>query len=107
MHRGELWWAQLDDKAGRRPVVLLTRENAIPIRELVTIAPVSSRIRRLPVEVLVGTTEGLSRPSAINCDVIRTVRKEQLTERISLLPPHKIDELGDTIRFALGLDEGN
>jgi mRNA interferase MazF len=49
--RGEVWWANLPAPAGRRPVVLISRNEAYRVRALVTIAPVTTRIRGIPVEV--------------------------------------------------------
>jgi len=51
VRRGEVWWAELPTPAGRRPVVLLSRDEAYPIRNLVTVAPVTTRIRDIPTEV--------------------------------------------------------
>jgi mRNA interferase MazF len=39
MRRGEVWWAELPALAGKRPVVLLSRNEAYAVRELVTVAP--------------------------------------------------------------------
>ena len=54
MRRGDLWWADLPKPAGRRPVVLLSRNEAYHVRELVTITPVTSRVRDIPTEVALG-----------------------------------------------------
>ena len=37
MRRGEVWWADLPVPVGRRPVVLLSRNEAYAVRELVTV----------------------------------------------------------------------
>ena len=102
MRRGEIWWANfpLHD---RHPVAILTRNTAIDVRELVTVAPVTSRIRKIPSEVPVGGEAGLSKPSVINVDLIQTVRKSDLTERIGILPQDKVRELNVAILFALGI----
>lgn len=51
MKRGEVWWADLPPPAGRRPVVLLSRDEAYAIRALVIVAPVTTRVRSIPAEV--------------------------------------------------------
>jgi len=42
MRRGDVWWAELPAPSGRRPVVLLTRNEAYAFRELVTVAPLTT-----------------------------------------------------------------
>jgi mRNA interferase MazF len=77
MRRGEVWWAELPPPAGRRPVVLLSRDEAYSVRELVTIAPVTSRIRGIPTEVRLGPEDGLPKPCVINLDTITTIPGER------------------------------
>lgn len=105
MRRGEIWWAELPKPAGRRPVVLLSRDEAYPVRELVTIAPVTTRVRNIPVEVSLGKNEGLDRSCVINLDTITTLPKKCLDQRISILSESKLQELDEAIKFALGISE--
>ncbi len=104
MRRGEVWWAEFTKPSGGRPVVLLSREEAYGVRELVTIAPVTTRIRSLPVEVPLGPDEGLDRPCVANLDTITTIPKSALTRRIARLPARKLREVEEALKFALGLD---
>jgi len=106
VRRGELWWAELPKPAGRRPVILLSRDEAYAVRALVTVAPVTTRVRRLPVEVRLGAREGLPRPSVANLDTVTTIPKRSLTERIALLSPARLAEIDAALRFALGLRDG-
>jgi mRNA interferase MazF len=102
--RGELRWADLDPPADPRPVVILTRSNAIAVLRNVTVAPVSSVIRGIASEVEVGRPEGLSRPSVVSCDNVITIPKRQLADRpIGRLAPSRIDQLDAALRFALGI----
>lgn len=103
MKRGEVWWADLPEPAGRRPVVLLSRDEAYMVRELVTIAPVTIRVRGIPVEIPLGKREGLRRSCVANLDMITAIPKRCLTDRISTLTVTKIQEVDDAIRFALAL----
>ena len=103
MKRGEIWWASLPKPAGRRPVVLLSRDEAYQVRNLVTIAPVTTRIRRIPVEVTLGPSDGMPRRCAINLDTITTIPKSALVDRVSLLKPEKLRDLNEAIKFALDL----
>ncbi len=103
MRRGEVWWAELPPPAGRRPVVLLSRDEAYAVRELVTVAPVTTRMRRIPTEVGLGRSEGLPRRCVASLDTITTVPKRMLARRITALPPPKLVAIDRALRFALGL----
>jgi len=103
MRRGEVWWAELPAPAGRRPVVLLSRSEAYAVRELVTVAPISSRMRRIPTEVALGKEDGMPRPCAVNLDTLTTIPKRSLAERLTTLAPGKLAAVERALRFALGL----
>jgi mRNA interferase MazF len=104
VRRGEIWWADLDPPVGRRPVVLLTRDEACGTRNQVTIGPVTTRVRGIPVEVELGPEDGLPKTCAINLDTIATIPKAALDVRIVQLRPEKMQAVDDAIRFALGID---
>lgn len=103
MKRGEVWWANLPEPIGKRPVVLLSRDEAYSVRNAATVAEVTTRIRGIPVEVLLGPDDGLPKKCVANLDTIVTIRKELLIERITLLQKDKIDQIDAAIKFALGL----
>jgi len=103
MQRGEVWWAELPLPLGRRPVVLLSRNEAYSVRNAVTVAEVTSTIRGIPVEVELGPEDGLSKKGVANLDTIVTIRKNLLIERIALLRDEKIDQIDSAIKFALSL----
>ena len=104
MKRGEVWWAELPPPIGRRPVVLLSRDEAYAVRNAVTVAEVTTTIRNIPVEVSIGQEDGLPKRCVVNLDTIVTVRKDLLKERITLLSSEKIKEINDAIRFALDIN---
>ena len=103
MHKGEVWWVNLPSSIGKRPVVLLSRDEAYSVRNAVTIAEVTSTIRNIPVEVNLGKEDGLPKKCVINLDTIITIRKELLTERIAYLDSDKIDQVNKAIKFALDI----
>ena len=103
MRRGEVWWADLAPPAGRRPVVLVSRDDAYRYRDFIMIAPVSRRIRGISPEVLLGPVEGLPKPCAANLDSLQTVSKSVLMERIVNLPAAKVEEIDEALRYSLGL----
>ena len=103
MHKGEVWWANLPSPIGKRPVVLLSRDEAYSVRNAVTVAEVTSTIRNIPVEVNLGAEDGLPKRCVINLDTIITIRKELFIEKITDLTSEKIDEVNKAIKFALDL----
>lgn len=103
MRRGEIWWADLPAPAGRRPVVLLSRDEAYAVRALVIVAPVTSRARRIATEVALGSEDGLPRPCVANLDTITTIPKAALTQQIATLTPAKLAAVARALCFAAGL----
>ncbi len=104
MRRGEVWWAALPKPAGRRPVVLVSRDEAYAVRALVTVVPVTTRVRGIPVEVPLGRDEGLPRRCVANADTIATIPKAALAGYAGVLDGEKVAALDAAMRFALGLD---
>ncbi len=104
MRRGDIWWANLLAPFGRRPVVLLSRDDAYLVRDLIIVAPVTTRIRGIPAEVPLGSEDGLPMASVANLDAIYTVSKSQLHERITGLNKEKLEAVETAIHFALGLE---
>jgi mRNA interferase MazF len=103
MRRGEVWWAELPAPLGRRPVVLLSRDEAYAIRNAVTVAEVTTTMRGIPVEVSLGLEDGLPKKCVVNLDTIATIRKELLAERITILRNEKIEQINAAIKFALSI----
>jgi mRNA interferase MazF len=102
MKRGDVWWARIDK---RRPVVLLSRDEAYAVRALVIVAPATTTVRGFAAEVKLGRREGLGRPCVINCDWLVTIPKADLLEPAGALSGSKLRQLDDALRFALGLDQ--
>ena len=103
MRRGEIWWAEFPGLAGRRPAVLLSRDSAYAVRLSVTVAPVTTRIRGIPVEVTLGPDDGLPVESVANLDNITIIPKSRLDSRITALSDEKLQAVEGALRFALGL----
>ena len=104
MRRGEVRWAELPSPIGRRPVLLLSRDAAYSVRTSVTVAIVTRTIRNIPVEVLLGLSDGMPAKWVVNLDDILTIPKSRLTERITQLSPDKMTAVAKAIVFALDLN---
>lgn len=104
MRRGEVWWAEQPEPIGKRPVVLLSRDEAYEVRNAVTVAQVTTTIRDIPVEVELGEKDGLPQKCVVNLDTLTTLRKSILTKRICSLRSDKIEQINQAIKFALALE---
>lgn len=105
MKRGEVWWANLPPPAGRRPVLLLSRDSAYRVRWFVTVAPLTTRMRHIPAEVPLGPEDGLPRECVANLDTITTIPKGSLEGLVTALSLSKMEAVDGAIHFALGLVE--
>jgi mRNA interferase MazF len=81
--QGEIWWAEAQGK--RRPVLVVTRSEAIPVLSWLVIAPVTSQVRRIPTEIAVGPEEGLPTTSATSVDKLQPIHRAFLTQRVGAL----------------------
>jgi len=69
-----VWWADLPAPLGKRPVVLLSRDEAYAVRNAATVAEITTTIRNIPVEVKLGPEDGLPKKCVANLDTIITIR---------------------------------
>jgi mRNA interferase MazF len=105
MRQFEIWWADLPKPVGRRPVLLLSRDDAYSYLNKFVVVEISTTIRAIPVEVLLGPKEGLPKPCVANCDNLRTVSRTALRERISRLHHGREAEVKRAVGYALGCRE--
>jgi len=103
MRRGEIWWADLGPPSGKRPVVLLSREEAYAVRTAVTVAPLTQTVRGIPVEVPLDEKDGFPKPCVVNLDSIVTIPRRLLMSRITNLSADKLRLVREAIRFAQDL----
>jgi mRNA interferase MazF len=103
MQRGEVWWAELPNPAGRRPVLLLSLNTAYNVRNAITVGVVTSTIRDIPVEVPLDIKDGMPRNCVVNLDDIITIPKTRLVARLTTLSPEKMTDVDRAIIFALDL----
>lgn len=99
--RGELWWCDLPDIA-RRPVVVLSRDSAIPRLRRVVVAPCTTTIRGLPSEVALDpATDPIGRPSAVNLDSLESVSVGVLVERLGRVSDERMREICAALAIAV------
>jgi len=81
--QGDVWWAEAEDK--RRPVLIVTRDDAIPVLHRLVIAPVTRTVRDIPTEIALGEDEGLPVPCAASFDNLQPINRRLLTRRAGAL----------------------
>ncbi|MCB0995963.1 MAG: type II toxin-antitoxin system PemK/MazF family toxin [Acidimicrobiales bacterium] len=91
--RGELWWCEPPD-IGRRPVVVLSRDAAIPRLRRALVAPCTTTIRGLPSEVILEPGDDpVGRRTAVNLDSVESVSVAVLIERLGTLSGMRMSEI--------------
>jgi mRNA interferase MazF len=99
--RGELWWCE-PPEIGRRPVVVLSRDAAIPRLRRALVAPCTTTIRGLPSEVVLEPGEDpISRRSAVNLDSVESVSVAVLVERLGRLSDARMREICAALEVAV------
>src|SRR5437867_11096076 len=87
--RGDIWLYRFALPDKRRPVVVLSRQDAVEVLQTVMIAPVTSSIRGLASEVTLDADDGLKGPCAVNLDHVHTVSKRELRRYVGTLRPDR------------------
>lgn len=105
MKQGDVYWYTFRAPDKRRPVLILTRDSAISFLTGITIAPLTTRIRDIPTEVVLRPEEdGVLTKCAVNVDNIQTIQKTNLDEYLTSLSAERMREVRAAIEFALGFD---
>jgi len=103
IRQGEIWWANLPVPARRRPVLILTRSDAISRLANVTVAPLTRTIRNINAEVVLSPAHGVPSVCAISLDNILTIPKTMVAQRIVKLPEETMKEAFEAIRFIFAM----
>jgi mRNA interferase MazF len=99
--RGEVWWSELAE-VGRRPVVVLSRDAAIPRLRRLIVAPCTTTIRGLASEVVLDPhTDPIPRLSAANLDSVESVSVAALVDRIGRLADMRMREICAALEVAV------
>jgi mRNA interferase MazF len=98
--RGELWWLETPDEKGR-PVLVISRDEAIGVLQRVMVAPVTRTLRSAPSQLPLGRDEGLPVESVANFDDLASVPKAMLVRRLGSLGS-RLQELCERLRGMSG-----
>jgi mRNA interferase MazF len=90
--QGDLWLLE-PPNGKRRPVLVVTRSEAIGVLANVVVAPITSTIRRIPTAVPVGPAEGIDHDSEASFDNLTTIPRALLARRLGQLDPIRLPEI--------------
>lgn len=99
--RGEIWWYE-DPRAGRRPFLVLSRNEAIPVLNQVLAAPATRTVRSIPTEVPLTRDDGMPENCVLSLDNVTLVRPALCTALVTRLGPAAMARVCDALRAATG-----
>jgi len=102
LNRGDVHLCRFASPDKQRPVLILTRDSAVGHLSTVTVAPISSTMRDVPSEVILGVADGMKGPCAVNLHNAVTVSQERLGRRVASLNAARMQEVCAAVRFSLG-----
>lgn len=99
--RGEVWWSELPE-IGRRPVLVLSRDAAIPRLRRAIITPCTTNVRGLPSEVVLEPgTDPVPRRCAVNLDSMESVAVAMLVTRLRQVSDLRMAEICTALNVAV------
>jgi mRNA-degrading endonuclease toxin of MazEF toxin-antitoxin module len=101
----EIWWANLPAPAGRRPVLLLSRDSAYEYLNKFVVVEITTTVRSIAEEVPLGRLEGLPKPCVANCDNLRTLPRSALVKKAGALAAARRPEVKRAVGHALAWSE--
>ena len=110
MRRGDIYRADLDpvlgsEQGGVRPVLIVQNDSGNLTSPTVIVAPLTSRSKKktLRTHVTVDPPEGgLSRPSQVLCEQVRTLEKSRLSLYLGRLSADTLRRVDEALEQALG-----
>lgn len=97
--RGEVWWYEHPD-ASRRPFLVLTRDEALPLLNQVLAAPVTRTVRGIPTEVELEPSDGMPTSCVVSADNVTLIRPTLLTELVTQLLPERMQAVCEALGHA-------
>ena len=94
--QAQIWLMETPNKK-RRPVLVISRDEVIPVLNNVVVAPVTSTLRDIPTCIRVGPDEGLDHESVVTFDNLAAVPKSVLTAQLGDLGPGGRQQICDAL----------
>lgn len=104
MKRGEIWEADVGGKAGKRPVLILTRSGVIPYLSKVVVAEVTTQGKGYPTQIPIGTMANLPKTSYVSSESLHSLPKDRLRRYLGELPSDLLRQVSRAVVFALDLE---
>jgi mRNA interferase MazF len=82
--QAEIWLMETPNRK-RRPVLIVSRDEVIPVLNNIVVAPVTSTLRDIPTCIHVGPDEGIDHESVATFDSLAAVPQSVLTTRLGEL----------------------
>lgn len=99
--RGDICWYETPEE-GRRPALVLTRDEAIPVLQRVLVAPLTRSIRQIPTEVRLSESDGVRDDCVVSLDNVRQVSRSLLSDPIASLSGERMHEVCRALAIANG-----
>ena len=103
MNRGEIWEADIGGRAGKRPVLILTRSAVIPYLSKIVVAEVTTQGKGYPTQVAIGQHANLSKASFVSAESLHSIPKDRLRRYLGDLPDDLLGKVNESVIFALDL----
>lgn len=104
--RGDVWWYEHPAR-GRRPYLILTRAEAIPVLNQVLAVPATQTVRGIPTEVALDENDGMPRPCVVTLDNLATIRPALCTSLITHLSTERMREVCVALAHATDCSTGH
>jgi mRNA interferase MazF len=95
---GEVWLVAADKP---RPAIVLTRDPVARVLTGVLVAPVTTTVRGLAVEVPVTAADGLRRPSVANLDQVQRLDRSAFLHRLGRVRASTMREICAALHLAI------
>lgn len=105
MNRGDIWFIDPGGKSGKRPVVIITRQNIIEHLNKVSVVEITTKGKGYPTEVYIDQKGNLPISSFVQTDNIHTVPKNRLIKYVGTLDAATMGEISFKVILALGLED--
>jgi len=102
LRRGEIRWYTFKPPNKRRPIVLLTRDDAIDALNEIVAAAVTTSIRDISTQVRLSVDEGVPQPCAINLDHVHLAQRSNIGPLIATLRDERWPEVEHALLVACG-----
>jgi mRNA interferase MazF len=101
VQQGSVYWLQ--DREKKRPVLILSRDSAIPFLQQVMVAPVTRKLLEVPSFVRFQSDE--LGEVAVNLDAVQVVEKTKVNGFVARLSKEQMLEVRSSLSFAFGFDD--